>query len=96
MADFYLRPKARKDLEDIWSYTYETWGKDQADSYIHDLDSGFRALAVNPKKGRPCDDIREGYRKHFVGKHIIFYRMAKKGIEIVRILHQRMDPERHF
>jgi len=96
MADFYLRPKARRDLEDIWSYTYETWGEDQADSYIHDLDSGFRALAVNPKKGRPCDAIREGYRKHFVGKHFIFYRMAKKGIEIVRILHQRMDPERYF
>ena len=96
MADFSLRPKARKDLEGIWSYTDETWGEDQADSYIHDLDSGFRALAANPEKGRPCDDIREGYRKHSVGKHIIFYRIAKKRIEIVRILHQRMDPERHF
>ena len=55
MADFSLRPKARKDLGDIWSYTYETWGEDQADSYIHDLESVFRTLAVNPKKGRPCD-----------------------------------------
>jgi len=96
MAEFSLRPKARKDLEGIWSYSYETWGKDQADSYIHDMDSAFHALAVNLIKGHPCDDIREGYRKHFVGKHIIFYRLSKKGVEIVRILHQRMDPERHF
>ncbi|MDA0691815.1 MAG: type II toxin-antitoxin system RelE/ParE family toxin [Nitrospinae bacterium] len=96
MADFFLRPKARQDLEDIWFYTYETWGEDQADSYIHDLNSGFLALAAKPEKGRPCDDIREGYRRHSVGRHIIFYRVTKKGIEIVRILHQSMDPERHF
>jgi toxin ParE1/3/4 len=96
MADFFLRPKARQDLEDIWLYTYETWGEEQAGSYIYDLDNGFRAIADNPEKGRSCDDIREGYRKYFVRKHIIFYRLGKKGIEIVRILHQRMDTEWHL
>lgn len=96
MADFSLRPKARKDLDGIWFYTYETWGEDQADHYIYDLDAGFRALAAEPQKGRPCEDIREGYRKHMVGKHTIYYRPTKKGIEIVRILHQRMDPARHL
>jgi toxin ParE1/3/4 len=96
MGEFFLRPKAREDLEDTWSYTYETWGEDQADSYIYDMDSAFRALSAKPEKERPCDDIREGYRKHSLGKHIIFYRKSKKGIEIVRILHQRMDPDQHL
>ncbi len=96
MADYFLRPKARQDLEDVWLYTYETWGEEQADSYIYDLDSGFHVLANNPEKGRLCDEIRKGYRKHSIGKHIIFYLLGRKGIEIVRILHQRMDTEWHF
>lgn len=96
MADFFLRPKARKDLEGVWSDAYDNWGEEQADNYIYDLDTAFQALAAKPEKGRPCDDIREGYRRYSVGRHIIFYRATKKGIEIVRILHQRMDPNRHL
>ena len=96
MAEYLLRPKARKDLEGIWVYTYETWGEDQANSYIYDLDNGFQALAAKPEKGLPCDDIREGYYRYLVGKHIIYYKVIKKGIEVVRILHQRMDPDYHF
>jgi len=91
-----LRPQALQDLEDIWVYTYETWGEDQADQYIFDLSDGFEKLADHPDKGRACDDIREGYRKYDIGKHIVFYRQTHKGIEIVRILHQRMDPDRHL
>ena len=96
MARVFLRPKALKDLEDIWHYTFETWGEEQADQYILDLNDGFERLAIHPEKGRACDDIREGYRKYDIGRHIVFYRQIKKGIEIVRILHPRMDPERHL
>ena len=96
MPKLVLRPKALQDLESIWSYTFDTWGEEQADQYILDLNDGFEGLADHPQKGRACDDIREGYRKHNIGKHIVFYRPTHKGIEIVRILHQRMDPDQHL
>lgn len=96
MANFFLRPKAFEDLEAIWVYSYENWGEYQADNYIYDLETSLQALAMRPEKGRPCEEIRAGYQKYSVGKHIIFYRATKKGIEIVRILHQRMDPDLHF
>jgi len=58
------------------------------------LDVGFRALADNPLLGKDCDDIRPGYRKHQIEKHIAFYRQSGNGqIEIVRVLHERMDLE---
>jgi len=31
-----------------------------------------------------------------VGSHVVFYRLIDKHIDIVRILHQRMDFERHL
>jgi toxin ParE1/3/4 len=43
-----------------------------------------------------CDDVRPDYRKYPVGSHILFYRVTKAAIVVVRILHQRMDVERHI
>ncbi len=96
MAECLLRPKAVEDLEGIWQFTIENRGEDQADQYIRDLEQSFQALTANPGLGRSCDDIREGYSKYPAGKHLIFYRRIPKGIEIVRVLHQSMDPDLHF
>ncbi len=53
-------------------------------------------LAQEPHLGRVCDEIRQGYRKHHVGRHLIFYRQVAAHIEIIRILHKRMDVESHL
>ncbi len=97
MASFLLRPKAVRDLAGIWNYTVQTWGESQADNYIHDLNGSFESLSENPEKGKSCDDIRNGYRKYYVDKHVVFYRqISKTEIEIIRVLHQAMDINRHL
>lgn len=80
----------------IGRYTRKQWGKAQQIRYLTQLDCAFHELADKPDIGRTCDDIREGYFKYGVGKHIIFYRHRKGQIEIVRILHGRMDIEQHL
>ncbi len=53
-------------------------------------------LADSPALGRLCDDIRPGLRRQEHGKHVVFYRLQRSGgILVVRILHQRMLPQRH-
>jgi toxin ParE1/3/4 len=96
MAHFSLRPRAIADLEDIWDYSTETWGTVQAERYLRLINDSFRKIADNPGIGRPCDAIREGYRKRSVGRHVIFYRTAEGGVDVVRILHERMDMDRHL
>lgn len=55
------------------------------------------ALATGRRQGRTADEVRAGYRKAAVGSHVLFYRMAVDGtLDIVRILHQRMDVTRHL
>jgi toxin ParE1/3/4 len=53
-------------------------------------------VAADPHRGRCCDEIRPGYRKYPAGSHVLFYRLLPDGIDIVRILHRRMDFERHL
>ncbi len=87
---YRLYPRARTDLEEIWLYTLQAWSLDQADSYVRDIINVFEDLANGAKSGRPVD-IRDGYLKYPVGSHMIYYRQSPSHIDIVRILHQRMD-----
>ena len=97
MASFYLTHAARADLKEIGRYTKRQWGVAQRDKYLTMLDGCFQDLAIQPLRGQDCSDIRAGYRKYNAGSHVIFYRQADDAvIEIVRILHGRMDTERHL
>lgn len=97
MSGFFLTTKAKDDLTAIGHYTQSTWGREQRNCYLSLLDAAFQNLAVHPFIGIDCSVIRPGYRKQAVGKHIVFYRQIETGeIEIVRVLHERMDVEQHF
>ena len=94
MPGFTLTSKAKSDLIEIARYTQERWGREQRDLYLRMLDECFRQLAAKPLQGSDCGEIRVGYRKLLAGRHIIFYRQPTgDSIEIVRILHGRMDVE---
>ena len=51
-------------------------------------------LSETPVVGSKCDFIKQGYRKFPAARHLVFYRCVNQSeIEIVRILHKRMDAE---
>ncbi|MGG1948880.1 type II toxin-antitoxin system RelE/ParE family toxin [Trinickia sp. NRRL B-1857] len=90
-----LTPLAESDLEDIWRYTFEHWSIDQADRYHRDLVATMAALAQGDKTGRVCT-VRDGYLQYAVGSHIVFYRETETTRDVSRVLHQRMDVDRHL
>lgn len=91
-----VSPRAQADIDDIWEYTVRRWGERQAEAYIGLIKEGVDAIAENPAVGRPCDDVRPGYRRYLVGSHVLFYRVRTDDVAVIRILHQRMDVERHL
>jgi toxin ParE1/3/4 len=94
---FVLTPRARADLDEIWDYTAERWGLDQAEIYIRELWKAITAISDSPTLGKECAEVRRGYRKYPAGSHVLFYRLIPGGgIDVVRILHERMDYERHI
>lgn len=82
---------------EILRYTEQEWGREQRYKYSHMLEEAFVALGANPDFGRNCNEIKYGLRKFHIGKHYIFYRqIAEKHIEVVRVLHERMNFDIHF
>ena len=96
MRPIEFTPKARHDIEDIWDYSLERFGFDRAETYLREIQRAAETVAEDPRRGVVCDSIRSGYRKFSVGSHVLFYRVPDERIVIVRILHQRMDFERHL
>ncbi len=96
MMQFIVSPRACRDIENIWDYTFEAWGLKQADAYLFQLQNTFKVLTQSPKIGTSCDYISSGLQKYNSGSHVIFYRLVSVGIDIVRVLHKNMDFESHF
>lgn len=87
---------AQQDLVEIGSFTLEAFGERQADAYLRQLDRRMRQLVRRPESGRPCDAIRSGYWRASEGRHVIFYVFSKQSLDVIRVLHERMLPERHL
>ena len=96
MAGFALSPAAQADIEEIWDYTVGRWGETQAERYVRDIQATCEALGRGALVGLSAEDIRAGYRKIGVGSHVMYYREHENTLEIVRILHRRMDVARHL
>jgi toxin ParE1/3/4 len=97
VSKYVLSPAAQADLAEIWDYTCQRWGDDQAEKYVREIQRAIERIVGNPLIGRPCDQVREGYRRHAIGSHTLYYLVASHDlIDVVRILHNRMDVDRHL
>ncbi|WP_254304126.1 type II toxin-antitoxin system RelE/ParE family toxin [Shewanella sp. VB17] len=96
MSSYKLSPLAKDDLFKILSSTIESWGSRQAKVYAQTIDAALLKLAQYPDFGRERSDVYDGAKSFPVEKHIVFYQISDNGIDVARILHQRMDPSKHF
>jgi len=86
---------ASLDLENIWTFTFENWSIEQADRYFNLIMDEIEYIAENPLSGSDFNSIRKGYFRSKIKSHFIFYKINNKYklVEIIRILHERMDIE---
>ena len=97
MAKLNLRQSALNDLTGIWEYTFDRWSRDQANKYYETLRHACLKIAQNPEIGKEYHSIKAGLKGYRINKHIIFYQEgSSKSIDILRILHERMDLKRHL
>jgi toxin ParE1/3/4 len=100
-----LSAAAELDFANILKWTTENFGVRQSRAYRNTLVQAIGELADGPDVvgSRTRDEIMPGLRTLHVarhgrrGSHFLMYRISPRGaIEIVRILHDRMDIQRHI
>lgn len=96
MVEVRKRAAAKRDLVDIWRYSFEQWGEAHADAYADQFDLAVQRLRTHPESGVDCSEIRSGYRRVKVGVHHLYYVYVDGAIDIVRVLDARRDALRHL
>ncbi len=94
MRTYRLTPKAQIDLELIWDYTEKNWGVLQAEVYVQSIRKTLDGLADGSIISQSAEHIRTDYRKSLIGSHVVFFKENNDAIEVIRILHHRMDTSR--
>ncbi|MCB8839564.1 type II toxin-antitoxin system RelE/ParE family toxin [Aurantimonas sp. VKM B-3413] len=59
------------------------------------MTAACESFSAGRARGRRVPE-RQGYLKLGVGSHIIFYRQDGAWIDVIRILHERMDVDLHL
>lgn len=93
MKRWRLTRAAKTDLAHIWNYTADRWGEVQAERYIRHIEQDLTAAANGSKLVHPLDRV---WRVKS-GRHVcIFRKLPDNEIEVIRILHEQMDIDRHL
>lgn len=91
-ANIRIQDAASYRLDEIYRYTRDRWGTQQADRYITGLFDAFDGIADHRTSSRPvpAEFGIEGYFFRYE-RHFVYWRWLSSGdIGIVTILHERM------
>lgn len=95
MKAIAFSPAAEGDIDEIWDYSADRWGPDQADSYTDAIRDACYALAEGTKHGRSAD-VLPNFQKYLCGSHVVYFLDYPDRLHVIRILHQRQDAQRHL
>lgn len=96
-SNYRISQEAILDLEHIWLYTLKKWSLAQADHYYELIIGEIEFISNNFMLGKTINLPNKNYRVVRVKSHLIFYKRDENQIvEIVRVLHQRMNVKKHF
>jgi toxin ParE1/3/4 len=94
MSNYIINEKALDDINKIWIYTAENWSVEQADRYYNLIFDEIEYIVDHFEMARDFGNIRKNYRCSKVKSHLVFFKKtAEKEIEVIRVLHERMDIE---
>lgn len=92
MKNYILTRKAEEDIREIWNYTAEEWDKEQAENYLSGLEDKIIRASETPEAiARDRTEIEDGYMSFLYESHVVFFKRKLDQIEVIRVLHQRMD-----
>ncbi len=92
MSTYIISEKAVEDINKIWIYTAENWSLEQADRYYNLILDEVEYISENFGMALDFSKVRKGYRFSKVKSHLVFFKKNKYNeIEVIRVLHERMD-----
>ncbi len=90
MPRIIVSPLAQADIDEIWDYIARDSSRN-AGRFVDRIEQRFGLLAANPRLGVARDDLRPGLRQFGYARYLIYYRLIRGGIEVVRVVYGARD-----
>ncbi|MEW6363025.1 MAG: type II toxin-antitoxin system RelE/ParE family toxin [Acidobacteriota bacterium] len=94
-AQVLITREAETDLVELWVHIAGRSFR-AADNYVNLIRRRCSALARTRGLGRLREELAPGLRSFPVGNHVVFYRPAEYGIQVIRVLHGARDIDAIF
>jgi toxin ParE1/3/4 len=93
---FRVSKDASGDLDEIFLYWAQRASLQTADRLLDSIAERFLLLGQYPEAGKLSAGIAPGVRCFPAGKYLIYYRIARRGTDILRVLHGARDQKQAF
>lgn len=88
---YRVTSQAEKELDEIYLYWAERASIEAAERLIDGIVDRFWLLGEYPEAGRPSEESGTGTRCFPAGKYLIYYRVTRRGTDILHIFHGARD-----
>ena len=88
--NFELTQRAHCDFEEVDDYLARRDVNAARDFLIRVVEV-FELLAEHPEIGRRRPELKTGLRSFPVGSHVVYYRVAERRVQILRVGHGARD-----
>jgi toxin ParE1/3/4 len=86
-----LTQRALQDVQGIFDYSVEHWGKRAADKYLDDIEAGLERVKANPSLLRPQPDLHAALTFYRINKHLLACDAQANSIVVLTVVHASMD-----
>jgi toxin ParE1/3/4 len=90
MSGYVVSPRARADMDEIWTYIAQG-NRSAATRMIRRMTDKFAVLARQPGIGELRGDLCPGLRCVPLESYVIYYEIEASRVRIVRVLHGARD-----
>ena len=96
MKGFAVSPRAKADLNEIWTYLAEHAEPSIADRVLHQIREAFGMVGRQPEIGSRVGDRSPGLRFVMAGNYVVLYENQTHLPRIRRVIHGARDLSEYF
>ncbi|MFM9965369.1 MAG: type II toxin-antitoxin system RelE/ParE family toxin [Planctomycetaceae bacterium] len=96
MKNFTISPRAKADLDEIWTYLAEHAERSVADRVLRQIKKTIRMVGRQPEIGSRVGDRSPGLRFVMAGKYAVLYENQTRFPQIRRVMHGARDLSEYF
>ena len=82
---------ALDDIQGIFDYSEERWGKRVAEKYLDAIESGLDRVKAQPELLRPEPDFHKSLAFYRINQHLLVCDVRPESIIVLTVVHASMD-----